>query len=168
MESTVVYASSDNVDVFPSAKRGAQENAKRTARLLTEQNLINIILSLLDTHADDDDKSFVIRADSEFIEFILHGYYFKVDRTDSAVYGEPDIYANIILNSTTVGEDTISELDGVDVDGEYHGVSFTYDKPDENSSYSLKILSNNKVPEESRYKFAFETICNNFDFGTDA
>lgn len=69
---------SNLIEVFPSTKRTAEY--QKSARQLSEKNLVSIINKLIDTDA------FVITSPGTVtnltmgIEFNMHGYYFKVSK----------------------------------------------------------------------------------------
>ena len=158
---------SDNIVVFPTSHRGAKQ---RSARLISESNLIGLANRLLDK------DSFVISdsiVSSEPFEFNIHGYYFKITSGTAMTnlassIGGNDIWATIELETTTTATlDTFVELKGSDeeVSGgyEYGGVVFS----DENlvlptdttntTKFSLKILTKSGstyvVPSDSKIKY---------------
>ena len=170
--SGVYYPASESVTAFPTTKRPVQY---RSARLMTEQNLVNIVNKLLDVDAFVITKEFDCSIDTttqlirnaSSIEFNIHGYYFKltdiasivnkfvpsiVSDTNQVAQGTA-IHANIHVFKT--GE--YEELYGTDIDGSYEGLILTLNKPLLSAYKSLKILeydgSKWVIPEESRYKY---------------
>lgn len=169
------YINSNNINVFPCANRGG--NYDLPSRLTSEYNLTNIINQLLDA------DSFVITttlSDQSPISFNIHGYYFNV--TDytiitslSGLESASDIYASIIVSSSTSAEGNISfqELNvfnssgtagGLNLDDSatttFRGIIFTADDTLSNPSqgiYTLHILTKSGsswvVPAESTVKF---------------
>ena len=137
---------SSEILVFPSTKRGSYQ---LTARLMTEQYMVNIINELVDTDAfviTQNTTDGIINANNKF-EFNVHGYYFCVahasDITNSSSATDC-IYANIIVGTAAgytelVGQDDAST-------NLYMGVKFTDDDPDSDAlqadqeRFSLKIL----------------------------
>ena len=92
------YVGSQNINVFPSTKRGQYQ---RDARLMTESSLVGLINELIDL------KSFVITPipsdtlqQSDPFEFNIAGYYFKIDRLDSI----PD------FNSLATGQSIVASI----------------------------------------------------------
>ena len=157
----VYYPSSSNVAVFPTTKREIND---RSARLLTEQNLVDIVNRLLDV------KSFVITKKFEqngSFEFNIYGYFFKIGNIGSIIDGlvtleqangvvvdeNSCIYANIHTFLTGNYE----ELYGSDENDVYDGVVFTLNSPLSNTDKFLKILDNSSgswdIPPESLTKF---------------
>ena len=161
------YVSSSSISVFPSTKRG---NTQRSARLLSESNLIGLVNKLLDT------DSFVITNNVNSVaptdvafEFNLHGYYFKVESDFRAISGSEEfsssngIWAYIVLSTS----DGYIELSGQDDGGVYKGVTFVADAPTPSINpplYSLKILERDstssawRIPDSSRIKYAGANI----------
>lgn len=155
---------SNLIEVFPSTKRTAEY--QKSARQLSEKNLVSIINKLIDTDA------FVITSPGTVtnltmgIEFNMHGYYFKVSNIQAVIESTNNpnsIYANIIIESD---EDGYTELSGQDTGGTssiYNGISFTADLPDNTAlkatqqRFSLLLLkkegSNWEIPIESTVKF---------------
>ena len=118
------YVHSDDIQVFPSAKR-VEHTYVRDARLLSETNLVRLINELTDT------DSFVISDDFDgaLFEFNIHGYYFKVkvDALNALGFSQGGyLVASIIL--TKLEEDSeisdFSVLNKADEDSMYHGVEF--------------------------------------------
>ena len=155
---------SDNIAVFPTSHRGAKQ---RSARLISESNLIGLANRLLDK------DSFVISdsiVPSEPFEFNIHGYYFKITSGDAMTnlassIGGNNIWATIELETTTTATlDTFVELKGSDeeVSGgyEYGGVVFSDANPvlpKDTTKFSLKILTKSGstyvVPSDSKIKY---------------
>lgn len=132
----MAYIDSNNIKVFPSAKRGVDYPE---ARLTTEATFVSIINKLIDY------DGFVISPTFEEnspFEFNLHGYYFYIAHGNDllnklSLTNETSIYAGIYL--TQVGDNL--ELSGVDFSGQYEGVTFTAGSPPTGSQYSIQILS---------------------------
>jgi hypothetical protein len=157
----VYYSTSSNIAVFPTTKR---ESSDRSARLLTEQNLVDIVNRLLDV------KSFVITKDFNFngiFEFNIYGYFFRISNIGDIINGlinlelsngvtldsNSAIYANI--HTFTTGD--YEELYGSDENGMYDGVIFTLNDHLSNTDKWLKILDYStgswNIPIESLSKF---------------
>ena len=154
----MAYINSSYIDVFPSTKR----NSQRSARLLTEANLISIINQIVDKDA------FVITQEytgsgTDSFEFNIHGYYFKVTPQNAiATLGTNNVWAKITLSVTTPPTpqgDTFVELDGQDDGTYYEGVVFSDSEPVlSTNEYSLQLLTkvNNSwtIPDSSKVRFA--------------
>lgn len=169
---------SQDIQVFPSTKRGTYQ---RSSRLISEENLTNIVNKLIDK------DSFVIRPQpynslgtDDALQFNIHGYFFVVPHVGSITNlmpsGTESIYANIITDKETVTVDSITyeyiELQGQDTgsaSSTYTGVSFTADAPDTSAltdtqtRYSLKILEKTaqnvwQVPLISMYKYEAQNV----------
>lgn len=155
------YPASSNVAVFPTTKREIND---RSARLLTEQNLVDIVNRLLDV------KSFVITKtfnENGPFEFNIWGYFFKIGNISSII----DLVVNSEVNNGAVIDDNSSiyanihtfltgnyeELYGSDENGIYDGVVFTLNDHLSNTEKWLKILDHSSgswnIPPESLSKF---------------
>lgn len=144
---TDIYQGTDDISVFPSAKRS---QAKPEQRLLSEKNIVGLVNKLLDN------ESFVIRKDNSSIQFSINGYYFEC--TDSRVLGTAPLYAKISL--------TNGELDGQDVDGDYEGVAFSDSADQGEYTYVLQLLdSNGNVPKDSDWKYSIDKVKGSIDCG---
>lgn len=170
---------STSISVFPSTKRG---NYQRSARLISESNLVGIVNKLLDS-----DK-FVITQNvndiaplSSAFEVNIHGYYFTVDTCSTiinAVIGSTpsatSIWANIIIGTTS----GYAELVGQDSGGDsstYSGVIFTADAADTTAlssgqeRFSLKIFeksgANWIIPSDSTLKYSSTRLFGSIDGG---
>lgn len=169
------YADSTNIVVFPTTKRELND---RKSRLLTEQNLVDIVNRLLDVRSFVITKNFVY---TESFEFNIYGYFFKIANIgtllDLIVNSEMSnglvlnnnscIYANI--HTFVTGE--YEELYGADDNGSYDGVVFTMNNPLSNTDKWLKILQYSTesnewyVPMESYAKFSGTSITSPIDCG---
>ena len=174
-------ADSTNIVVFPTTKREVND---RKARLLTEQNLVDVVNRLLDVESFVITKNFNINGS---FEFNIHGYFIKIsnigDVVDLIVTGESNngivfdentcIYANI--HTFLTGD--YEELYGSDENGSYDGVIFTLNSPltNANNKY-LKILQCTPtddtppqykwyVPQNSYVKFYATSLLNPIDCG---
>lgn len=132
----MAYVDSNNIKVFPSAKRGIDYPE---SRLTTEANFVNIINKLINY------DGFVISTEfdeNDPFEFNIHGYYFYINKginllSKLNISVATDIYAGISL--TLVGDNL--ELADSDFSGEYQGISFSTGSAPIDCDYSLKILS---------------------------
>lgn len=152
----MAYLASGDVTVFPSTVRG---NTQRSARLISEENLVNIVNKLVDKDA------FVISQDAglEYLEFIVNGYYFKVNYSNliQLFPSSNDIYASIITGITGDNADKYTVLIGQDSQSNYEGVAFSGTEPagelqEGQTRYNLKILTKSGgswvIPKESLIK----------------
>lgn len=155
---------SNLIEVFPSTKRTAEY--QKSARQLSEKNLVSIINKLIDTDAFVITSAGTIANTSIGIEFNMHGYYFKVSSIQSIIdaTSNPDsIYANIIIESDDDGYTELSGQDTVATPSMYNGISFTANSAADTAlkatqqRFSLLLLrkngSNWEIPVESTVKF---------------
>jgi len=113
------YVNSDNIYVYPTARRGAYYPE---SRLLLESGLVGLVNKLIDR------EGFVISDQSlNPFEFNIFGYYFKISNLsyvtslfDSVSDGDV-IYGKITLDDMLWG--TV-ELSGQDDSGKYQGIEF--------------------------------------------
>lgn len=144
----------DKVKVFPSAKRLADK--QRSARLMAEVNIVNIVNQLLDTDGFVISKS----VDENLFKFNLGGYYFELTEAgvaDAKSVGEPTGAVWAVLGSKT--GDEYPELAADNSADEYMGVSFE----NAQSGVCLKILEKHEdgswvIPEDSRVKIDINNI----------
>lgn len=166
--SNIGYLATEDIFVFPSARR---MNKQVSARLVSEASLANIVNKLIETDGfvitpEPEEGNYI---DNGFIpnepfEFNIHGYYFKTNTANDiykVVFGNSytfdspasnetsTIYANIYLDISTdpnyvelkVQDGSINELD----QGSYFkGVTFSDDNLSQASTnpadYSLKLF----------------------------
>ena len=178
-----VYPSSGSVKVFPTTKRGDQQ---RSARFITEKNIVNLVNNLLDK------DSFIItkKVSNDFdiatenLEFNIGGYYFKVDEIDTIISNlisgiQPQIgdcvWANIFTYYTGEYEELYGYDEVVTINEEslsvYKGLTFSYGLDGIGSAKSLKILECVgfkdvdganipvwSIPDDSLLKYSFDRI----------
>ena len=161
---------SNAITVFPSTKRGSTQ---RSARLISEENLVNIINKLVDK------DSFVVSTNdglssiSPFM-FNIHGYLFTVSALSNittSFSSANEIYAYIITETN----DGYTELKGQDADSQYNGVNFVSaisDFPAIGATehlYSLQILQKVSgswvIPNASMVKYNGVNIFGDVDGG---
>lgn len=156
---------SDKIYVFPF---GNIRTNDPTARVLNEQNILKIIQSIVDYDC------YVIRYDDEksVIEFVISGYYFKADLSDSnLLINNQPLYASIKLSENTI----CSYLLGNDkkennVDKfTFTGVTFSTSLTDVDQLKSLGFISlqlldnNHNVPVNSKIKFDSASFSSSYD-----
>lgn len=178
------YLYTDNIQVFPSTRRG---NLQVSARLMSEGTISNLIDQLLDTSGFviTDKKSNYLT--DEVFEFNIHGYYFYVDSAkyiinaiNNVSTSASAIYAHICIEQTKgsdykelKGQDDISS--NPDSQSYYKGLCFSTSasapKKDTSTTtwYTLqlfeKINGTWKVPVNSRVKFKQRSLDFNIDGG---
>jgi hypothetical protein len=138
--STSYYASS-NLTVFPCVSRDTgTSNIDLNAKLMSEENITNIIKSITDR------DSFVINYEKsgEWIEFILNGYYFKLDKFTFS----GNIYASLITQPTS-GYTLLKGDELVSSTKEFKGLVLS--DTDSENAFALCISGN--VPNDSLIKF---------------
>lgn len=171
------YILSENVTMYPTALRGGTDLSSSTmifdpeSRLTTEFNITTLInrLSL--------SGSFVISDTKDYIELSIHGYYFKLLKTE--LVGEGKVYDNkgklyacirldSLGNSSTNRKYTLTSLipfsgehtnldaqDGTNEIFNFVGLYFTDDatKIDNKNTFGLLVYENGKIPHDSWFKF---------------
>lgn len=169
------YANSTNIVVFPTTKRELND---RKSRLLTEQNLVDIVNRLLDVRSFVITKNFVYNGS---FEFNIHGYFFKIANIGTLVdlIVNSELSNGLVLNNNTCIYANIhtfvtgdyEELYGSDDNGSYDGVVFTINNPLSNTDKWLKILKYSTeleewvVPSESYAKFSGISLTSPIDCG---
>ena len=146
------YISSDDVTVFPSSLRSAENGDRASGKYTSEENLTGMIKTL----ANKD--SFIIswptdNSENE-AEIVINGYYFKFKTNNLSTSG--NLYAGIKLDSSK----RLSSLDSsdtrLDVSGSFRGLGFQTNTSGFN--YYLKLLENGNVVSENFHKFDAKTI----------
>ena len=126
---------SSQVTVFPCASRTGVYQVE--ARLLSEKNMTDLV-----KHITNSNGSFVISSDGK--EFMLGGYYFKLDNSYS-FSGSTYASLKFTQNNILAGDSVVSEVyyfGGLDIDSS---------KP--SSGVWLQLWDGNKVPETSKISF---------------
>ena len=149
---------STKVKVYPAAGRS---DAYKNSYLLTEDNLNTAIRCLYQ-------RNFVVSYAANIVKFVIHGYYFEVDLTDSGIDTSGDLYAVIYLkqvleqgqHSRLVSSDGKLLDSG---DGKFNGVYFTTKESEITNKEGLdkkdiQILSGGQVPEKSYLRFKTSEI----------
>lgn len=157
-----MYFLSNQIEVFPIS---VDRPSKPAARVLSENNLLNLIRSL------NDYPSFVISKtyNNELFEFMIYGYYIKLEGTIdfSAIEGD-NIYATIFLDTSNTSYPQLWASDSGD---SFTGVVFTASPEeaeiptlikDTYQKYTLHILQKSgnsyTIPPESRTRFTIDEI----------
>lgn len=144
---------STKVKVYPAAGRS---DAYKNSYLLTEDNLNTAIRCLYQ-------RNFVVSYAANIVKFVIHGYYFEVDLTDSGIDTSGDLYAVIYLKQV-LAQGQHSRLVSSDGklldsgDGKFNGVYFTTKESEITNKEGLdkkviQILSGGQVPEKSYLRF---------------
>lgn len=161
MSEISIYLNSSAIDVFPTTKRSV---AYRSARLLTEENIVNIVNRLLDV--DSFVMTPVYEASKPF-DINIHGYYIHINNIDNlteSFSSSNSVYASIKI----VKDNDYLELSGTDTllpdiqseETVYDGVSFSDSEPTAvaEGEYYLKILEKKgntwSIPFDSQYKYS--------------
>ena len=149
---------STKVKVYPAAGRS---DAYKNSYLLTEDNLNTAIRCLYQ-------RNFVVSYADNIVKFVIHGYYFEVDLTDSGIDTSGDLYAVIYLKQV-LAQGQHSRLVSSDGklldsgDGKFNGVYFTTKESEITNKEGLdkkdiQILSGGQVPEKSYLRFKTSEI----------
>jgi len=169
------YINSDKIIVFPSTRRGANQ---QDARLLTEKSMAGIINQLIDLDGFIITPPEKISSTNSF-EFNIKGYYFKVNQLKDIT----DLF-NTSTALKIFGVITLDEGNGYielmgqdDTQGNtqtsiYKGVSFSDTSSAAANTYSLQLLYRTSsssttwlVPENSRFKFISSSLNIDIDGG---
>lgn len=150
-------SSKDVMKVFPF---GNTRKTDTYSRVLNEDNIRRILLSSVDK------DSYVISYDStnRIIEFVLYGYYFKVNLSNTNISTQETLWAIIYINSTSNTDPDVTthyeSLEGNDDNnGNFTGLEIVTSLDDLRDGYKkLKLFENGSVPEESKYKLNTESI----------
>ena len=132
--------------VFPSAVRG-NEAGYTDSRLFKESTIANMYKLM------NDNSSFVISKDTTTIEFILEGYYFKLDI--SGYTPETPLYVGLSFNSN-------GELAG-DSGAKYTGLSYGTTKSTAN--YFQLLDAAGEVPASSYVRINSKSLPDEIDYG---
>ena len=155
---TMKNIDSTKVKVYPAAGRS---DAYKNSYLLTEDNLNTAIRCLYQ-------RNFVVSYAANIVKFVIHGYYFEVDLTDSGIDTSGDLYAVIYLKQV-LAQGQHSRLVSSDGklldsgDGKFNGVYFTTKESEITNKEGLdkkdiQILSGGQVPEKSYLRFKTSEI----------
>lgn len=136
--------SSENIFVFPCVSRSKDYELK--AKLMSEENITNIIKSITDS------PSYIIDYDknTKILEFVIDGYYFKL--TEFTPSGTQ--YAVLKYKADTPKE--IKIIDGDNTNNQFNGLTIETSQP--KSGTYLLISENNEIPDRSKIKFSRESL----------
>ncbi|MBQ3422378.1 MAG: hypothetical protein IJH34_12090, partial [Romboutsia sp.] len=144
-------AKSSQVVVFPAALRTyvASSDIKTGAKFTTENNISGIVRSVTDS------ESYLIspRAVSnsyDFLEFVIHGYYFKVDASDLILTG--NLFAGIRLDASgrLINYDNDSPV--LDDSTNFTGLEFSQTDNFPGDAYYLQLFKNGQPCIDSLVK----------------
>lgn len=161
----MAYIKSNNISVFPSALRAAENGNYASGKYTSEPNLTGIIKTIADR------DSFIIRWDideenteNNIAEFVINGYYFRISGVDlpTPTGGDSNLYASIRLDSA----DRLCRADDsgytyLDDNSNFIGVVFGGSEINDTSdttAYNLKIYENNSLFADNFHKFNAERI----------
>lgn len=139
---------SENIHVFPCGSRSvdsANDLANRS-RLLSEQNIVNIIKSICDR------PSFVISKSGGIIKFVIDGYYFELDLEGT----ETNLYAKVVY-STSGGGTSYPTIQG-DSGSNFAGLSLTSTAGEVTANHLHLLDANGNIPESSKIKFTHNSV----------
>lgn len=158
---------STDITVFPTTNRTAEY--QRSARHLSEQNIVNITNKLTDYDSYVITQSF--GANTIVLQFVVGGYYFNISPISGTVLqaltaaanidsSSTDVYGTITLDSASEysvlnGQDEIPDGGTVSV---YTGISFSTSNPGESRESVVHLLTKNssgswEIPQQSMAKF---------------
>ena len=124
---------STNVKVFPCATRESDNGLD--SKLLSEQNITNIIKSVTDNH------SYIISWDNDTLKCVIKGYYFEI--SGQRIGG--DLYAHLQMNG-----DVLNGADEVDGNQKYFA---GLDINNSASNADLVLCVSGNIPIDSWAKF---------------
>lgn len=155
------YIASKNIEVFPSAYRGADDNTGLKARLTLEENYARFTNWTLN-------NSYVISWDdtNKKIKFNLQGYFFDITLSDAELSGD-NLYVAIklksvdatIVDSKSINITTLQPMNEsgyvLDTDNNFVGLAYYTTEPEDvANTYVLHLLEkkDNKyvIPEKSK------------------
>lgn len=162
------YINSNNIKVYPCVSRDRDNGIDPEANLPTENNLTQVIRSIYKR------DSFLISdsANVNNFEFVLGGYYFKIDTTDTNWTNLGDtIWAGIKLkndptssyqalvidNNKNTGETSSDYYSCTDVDGSFEGLYLSTTEPS-GYTYTLQLLADGEIPATSKLYWITENI----------
>lgn len=136
--------SSENIFVFPCVSRSKNYDLK--AKLMSEENITNIIKSITDK------KSYIINDDLSNLEFVIDGYYFKL----TGVELKENRYAYISTKKNGVTPNEFTLLIGDNNSNSFEGLIIDSAIPD-GKDY-LTLCEGGKIPADSKIKFSRESL----------
>jgi hypothetical protein len=141
---------SEKIHVFPCGGRTistANKSIANKSKLLSEENIINIIKSITDN------PSYVIGMDESIIKFVIDGYYFELslDKNNSL----KPLYVKLVMNGMSTGDifRTIQGDDGSSDTSQFLGLDYVTTPPPTSSGYFQILDSEGNIPESSKLKF---------------
>ena len=146
-------------EVFPSVQyaQAANTEVALTSRAIGEIGIVNIIKRICSN------ESFVLSFDGTVIEFVLNGYYFKIDTDNLSIDTTVgDVYAHLVMDAATIDQ-PFPELDGDINNNNFSGL--TIDNTQGNDGFL--ILSKGIVPADSFKKFTSKDISFDGDYIID-
>lgn len=155
------YISSSNViKAFPVVGRTYEGTS--SSHLMTEDNITNILKVLYNK------KSFVITAENNIIEFVLNGYYFKIEDENLLNTTPLYVYAKILEDASAeehkyqylqnIADATKTDLDNNSI---FEGIAFSSSSSEFSGEYiySLQILDEEgEIPAESKLHYTTNEI----------
>lgn len=135
---------SDKVSVFPSTIRTVQPGNEHSQRMITEENVANILKKACSK------TRYVIGRDDNWVEFVYDGYYFRVNVSGQSgnLYVEP-VFDSGILQGDSGG--TNSKFLGLQ-----YKTSIT--STDVGYLHIWTDSTNSHIPEESQIMYDSEKI----------
>lgn len=161
------YISSNNISVFPQANRST--SIQPTASLLTEDAIAGIVRRASDdSYVIEQDFDSTSGSEKQIVEFVLGGYYFKVDFYSSGIdISNKYVKVSLFIDTSSGSSDHIMTADVVENStSRYKGIWFDLDSSQSGSwkghesttqsgtnglLYYMYILdSNSEIPEQVR------------------
>ena len=146
-------------EVFPSVQyaQAANTEVALTSRAIGEIGIVNIIKRICSN------ENFVLSFDGTVIEFVLDGYYFKIDTDNLSIDTTVgDVYAHLVMDAATIDQ-PFPELDGDINNNNFNGLTIDNTQGDD----GFLILSAGVVPDASFKKFTSKDISFDGDYIID-
>ena len=139
---------SENIHIFPCGSRSvdSKKDLANRSRLLSEQNIVNIIKSICDS------PSFVINKIDNIIKFVIDGYYFELTLRCT----ETNLYAKVVYD-TPSGATSYTTILG-DSGDTFAGLSLTSTDSEVTTNHLHLLDAQGNVPESSKLKFTQNSI----------
>lgn len=147
------------VEVFPSVQYAQATSNETTSslnsRALGEVGIVNLIKRICSN------SSFVLTYDGTHIEFILEGYYFKVNVSEIFTSNSATYYAHIVMDSN-VSDSRFPELKGTVTSSNFQGLTIN-----QVATNGFKLYENGAVPDSSRIRFESNVVSFEGDYIID-
>jgi hypothetical protein len=126
------------------------------SRILNEDNITNIIKCICNS------DTFVIKKEDTILEFVIKGYYFKIDTSNLENGNSGSLYAGIIVNEPTT-ESITGDDPTTPTTISYGSTLQKLIIKDTYFNNCLQLLDNDgNIPENSKIKFDIQSLAESF------